>query len=200
MHSRRAFLALAGTAATAGLAGCETATEGGSGASDSSVTTVASDTSMTLSSSAFMDGGPIPARYTWDGDDVSPPLEIAGVPGGAASLALIVDDPDAPGGTFVHWLLWNVPADTTEIPEGQPPARRIEGLGNARQGTNGFGELGYGGPRPPEEDDAHTYRFTLYVIDQQLNVQAGSRKAQLDQAMDGNTIASARLTGEYARR
>jgi Raf kinase inhibitor-like YbhB/YbcL family protein len=197
MHSRRSLLGGVGAIVAGTLTGCNSVTEGGSGASDSAVTTLSTTSSMTISTPAFEDGGTIPQRYTADGEDVSPPLSIDGVPSAAGSLALVVDDPDAPGGTFVHWLLWNLPTGTTEIPENQPQARKLAALGDAKQGTNGFGELGYRGPRPPAEDGPHTYRFTLYAIRKPVNVQAGARKGRLDEAMAGNTIASARIAGEY---
>lgn len=199
MHSRREFLGGMATVVAGTLVGCSSVTDGGSGASESAVTTLSTTTSLTISTAAFADGETIPQRFTADGADVSPPLSIDGVPDEADSLALVVDDPDAPGGTFVHWLLWNVPADTETIPENQPQARQIEALGGAKQGTNGFGELGYRGPRPPADDGPHTYRFTLYAIETPVNVQAGARKGRLDEAMADNTLASARLTGEYAR-
>ncbi|MEF8788378.1 MAG: YbhB/YbcL family Raf kinase inhibitor-like protein, partial [Planctomycetota bacterium] len=135
---------------------------------------------LELISPAFRDGAEIPTRYTCDGDDVSPPLEISGVPDEAASLALVVDDPDAPGRTFVHWVAWNIPPDTSELPEGKLPA--------GREGTNSFGETGYGGPCPPEGDGPHTYRFKLHALDAKLDLEAGAGADALYDAMDGHIL------------
>ena len=197
MYGRRRFLRSCGTVAIGGaLAGC---TGGGAEESAGNATTVSPSSGFVLRSPAFDGGESIPRKYTADGDDVSPPLEIEGVPDGADTLTLLVDDPDAPDGNFYHWLLWNVPAETTGIPEGINQARRVPDLGDARQGTNGFGELGYRGPRPPAEDDAHTYRFTLYAVSDSLNVQAGARYPTVDEGLSGSVVASTRLTGEYDR-
>ncbi|WP_246982189.1 YbhB/YbcL family Raf kinase inhibitor-like protein [Halorientalis marina] len=197
MPGRRRFLRACGGVAVGGaLAGC---TGDGSDEPSGNATTVSPSPGFVLRSPAFADGEAIPRKYTADGDDVSPPLEIEGVPNGADTLTLIVDDPDAPDGPFYHWLCWNVPADTTRIPEGVTQARRIPDLGDARQGTNGFGELGYRGPRPPAGDDPHTYRFTLYAVSGSLNVQAGARYPTVDDALSGSVVASTRLTGEYGR-
>lgn len=162
------------------------------------VTTVAGS-GMTLSSEGFADGERIPDQYTYEGADVSPPLSIGGVPDEAASLVLIVDDPDAPTPPFTHWVLWNLPPDTTSLPEGMPRTARLEAYGGAKQGNNSFGELGYLGPRPPEGDGRHTYRFTLYAVETELNVQARSRRGRVDDAMRGQVVATARLTGTYER-
>jgi hypothetical protein len=144
---------------------------------------------MELLSRAFKNGGMIPSLYTCDGRDVSPPLEIKGVPEGAAALALVMDDPDAPGGTFDHWLVWNIPAGTKEIPEGTEP----KGV----QGRTGFGATGYGGPCPPS--GTHRYRLKLYALDAELKVAPGSRKAQLEAAMKGHILAETLLEGKYQR-
>jgi Raf kinase inhibitor-like YbhB/YbcL family protein len=145
---------------------------------------------MELKSPAFENGGKIPSRFTCDGADVSPALEISGVPEGTATLALVMDDPDAPGGTFDHWLVWNIPPQTASIPEGTEP----QGV----QGRTGFGKPGYGGPCPP--GGTHRYRFKLYALDQALDLKAGSRKAQLEGAMKGHVLAEALLQGTYARQ
>mgnify|MGYP006278616503 FL=1 len=144
---------------------------------------------MQLKSSAFADGGSIPSKYTCDGQDISPPLQVSGVPDGAESLALVMDDPDAPTGTFDHWLVWNVPPDTTDIPEDTEP----EGV----QGRTDFGNLGYGGPCPPS--GTHTYRFKLYALDARLDLAEGARKANLESAMEGHILAQAGLNGNYSR-
>ncbi|MFB6142851.1 MAG: YbhB/YbcL family Raf kinase inhibitor-like protein [Halorientalis sp.] len=195
MYTRRTVLANLAGAGVAGLAGCG-AREGGGGPG---VTPVPGESSLALTSPAFGDGDPIPRAFTFDGDDVSPPLSVSGVPGDAGSLALLVLDRDAPGGTFAHWLLWNLPPDVGTIPRGIPQIRWVESLGGAHQGTNGFGELGYRGPRPPEDDGPHTYAFTLYAMPEPVNVQAGASHGVLSRAMAGRPVASATLTGTYDR-
>lgn len=144
---------------------------------------------MELKSKAFEHGGKIPSLYTCDGRDISPPLEIKDVPKGTATLALVMDDPDAPMGTFDHWVVWNIPADTAQIPEGKEP----KGL----QGRTGFGRLGYGGPCPPS--GTHRYQFKLYALDQEMKLAQGARKAQLEAAMKGHILAQALLEGKYQR-
>jgi hypothetical protein len=144
---------------------------------------------MDLTSSAFEDGGDMPARYTCDGEDASPPLRIGGVPEGTAALALVMDDPDAPGGTFDHWLAWNIPPDTTELAEGAEPAGVL--------GRTDFGRLGYGGPCPP--GGTHRYFFRLYALDGELDLPEGARKPALESAMEGHVLAEARLQGNYTR-
>jgi Raf kinase inhibitor-like YbhB/YbcL family protein len=144
---------------------------------------------LTVTSPAFEDGAPIPDRYGKAYENVNPPLRFEGVPDDAASLAVIVDDPDAPGGTFDHWLVWNVPPDTTEIPEGwDPPAGVV-------QGTNDFGNVRYDGPKPPSE---HTYQFEGYALDAELDLERGAKKDALESAMDGHVLASGTLTGTFA--
>ena len=145
---------------------------------------------MELKSPAFEHGGKVPSRHTCDGADVSPALQISGVPQGAAALALVMDDPDAPGGTFDHWLVWNIPPDTAEVPEGTEP----QGV----QGRTGFGQLGYGGPCPP--GGTHRYRFKLYALDGRLELKAGASKARLEEAMEGHVMAEALLQGTYTRQ
>ena len=153
---------------------------------------------MVVSSSAFSDGGTIPSKYTADGTNVSPPLSIGSVPQGAKSLALIVDDPDAPGGTWVHWVIWNIPPDNTSIPEGVPTTGSVASLGEARQGVNDFGNIGYGGPDPPS-GPAHRYYFKVYALDIVLDLGAGASKAQLEAAMQGHIVAQGTLIGKYGR-
>lgn len=152
---------------------------------------------LELTSPAFDDGGSIPERFTCDGADVSPALEISGVPEEAASLALVADDPDAPAGTWVHWVLWGLPAGRREIPEGVPPEERV--LGGARQGTNDFGNPGYGGPCPPPGDGAHRYFFRLWALREAPGLAAGAAKEELLAAIDPLVVASCELTGRYER-
>ncbi len=144
---------------------------------------------MELKSPAFENGGAIPSRHTCDGADVSPQLDIVDVPEEAVALALVMDDPDAPGGTFDHWLVWNISAETTCIAEGTEP----DGV----QGRTDFGRLGYGGPCPPS--GTHRYMFKLYALDQELDLPEGARKSQLEAAMQGHIVAEALLQGAYSR-
>lgn len=146
---------------------------------------------LKLTSSAFEDQAYIPARYTCEGDDINPSLYIENVPGGTKSLALVVDDPDAPAGVWDHWIVWNIPAETTQIPEGTVP----EG---ALQGTNDSGNLDYGGPCPPA-GSPHRYQFKLYALDTKLDLTEGASKDQLEQAMTGHILAQTQLTGLYQR-
>lgn len=148
-----------------------------------------------LTSKAFTEGGVIPSRYTCDGEDVSPPLAWSGVPEGTRSLALICDDPDAPMGTWVHWVLFNLPADSDSLPEGVPPWKTLSD--GTRQGTNDFRRPGYGGPCPP--GGTHRYYFKLYALDAMLEAESGITKAQLLQAMAGHVLAEGRLMGRYQR-
>lgn len=149
-----------------------------------------------LSSPAFDHGGEIPTQYTCDGQNTSPPLRVSGVPQGAAALALVVDDPDAPREVpFTHWLAWNLPARTGDVPAGIPPAET--GPGGARQGTNDGGNLGYTGPCPPE--GTHTYRFRAYALDAALDVEAGAERQAVVRAIADHAVAVALLTGEYSR-
>ena len=150
---------------------------------------------MQLISPAFEHGGKIPVRYTCDGEDISIPLQFLEIPEKAVSLALIMDDPDAPMGVFVHWVIYNIPAELSELPEGIPPQPYLE-MG-IRQGTNSFGKIGYGGPCPP--DGAHRYMLKLYALDVAMDLDAGMTKHQLLSAMEGHIIDSAGLMGIYAR-
>jgi Raf kinase inhibitor-like YbhB/YbcL family protein len=144
---------------------------------------------LTVTSPAFEDGAPIPDRYGKAYENVNPPLRFEGVPDDASSLAVVVDDPDAPGGTFDHWLVWNVPPDTSEIPDGwEPPAGVV-------QGTNDFGNVQYDGPKPPSE---HTYQFEGYALDAELDLERGANKDALEAAMEGLVLASGMLTGSFA--
>lgn len=151
---------------------------------------------MTLTSPAFQEGGEIPRKYTCDGADVSVPLRWKDPPSATKSFALISDDPDAPVGTWVHWVLYNLPPETRELDEGIPAS---ETLGNgARQGRNDFRNVGYGGPCPPR-GPAHRYFFKLYALDDQINLKPGAAKQQLLNAMKGHILAEAQLMGRYKR-
>ena len=150
---------------------------------------------LEITSSAFSEDTMIPTRYTCDGPDVSPDLAWSGVPDTAQSLALICDDPDAPMGTWVHWVLFNIPAGTSGLPAEIPPDAVLENGG--RHGTNDFGRLGYGGPCPP--GGTHRYFFKLYALDTELDLASGITKAQLLEAMEGHILAEAQLMGKYKR-
>lgn len=150
---------------------------------------------MNLTSSAFAEGTMIPRKYTCDAEDTSPDLKWSGAPKGTQSLALICDDPDAPVGTWVHWVLFNIPADVTALPAGIPAEATLEN--GARQGKNDFRKLGYGGPCPP--GGTHRYYFKLYALDTRLDLASGSSKAQLLAAMKGHILAEGQLMGKYQR-
>lgn len=201
MPTRRQFLGVAGSVAFAGCgSGGDEATGQGTGTPTGQETdTPTGGTDFSLTSPAFDDGGPIPTEFTGDGADVSPPLTIADTPDEAASLALIVDDPDAPTGRFVHWLCWAIPPETTEIPRDRPQTERLETPAGAIQGTNDFDELGYRGPLPPKEDDAHTYVFTLVALSEPLDVAPGGTRADLDAATDSLVLDRTQLRGTYDR-
>jgi len=153
--------------------------------------------SIQLTSSAFAEGKPIPAKYTCDGGDVSPPLKWSAVPDGTKSLALISDDPDAPVGTWVHWVVYNIPPDTTELAEGVPKSEVL--TNGATQGMTDFKRIGYGGPCPPR-GGPHRYFFKLYALDTALNLKPGAAKQELLRAMEGHILAEGRLMGTYQRR
>jgi Raf kinase inhibitor-like YbhB/YbcL family protein len=156
-----------------------------------------------LRSPAFADGGAIPPVYTCDGKDISPPLTWSGVPEAALSLALIGDDPDAPRGTWTHWVLYDLTPDVTGLPEGLPPENpphlgSAQGAGDdMRQGRNDFGRIGYGGPCPP--GGTHRYVFRLYALDARLNLEPGATRDQVLHASKGHVLAEGRLVGTYSR-
>jgi Raf kinase inhibitor-like YbhB/YbcL family protein len=150
---------------------------------------------ITITSTAFTEGSMIPRQYTCEGEDVSPPLVWTGVPVGTKSLALICDDPDAPMGTWVHWVLFNIPASIKELPAKIPPEKIIEN--SAKHGMNDFQKFGYGGPCPP--GGTHRYYFKLYALDTEINLEAGITKAQLLKAMEGHILAEGQLMGRYKR-
>lgn len=144
---------------------------------------------MKLTSPAFAHNGAIPSEYTCDGDDLSLPLIISDAPSNTKSLALIMDDPDAPVGTWDHWIVFNITPSTKEIPQGTEP--------NGIAGRNSWGKTGYGGPCPPSE--THRYFFKLYALDTILNLPEGSTKKDIEKAMQGHIIAQAQLMGTYKR-
>jgi Raf kinase inhibitor-like YbhB/YbcL family protein len=152
--------------------------------------------SFQLATTAFPAGGAIPKKFTCDGPDVSPKLTWKEPPAGTQSFAVIMDDPDAPRGTWVHWVLYDLPDDARELSENILEQERL--AGGARQGRNDFGKIGYGGPCPPP-GKPHRYFFKLYALDAKLNLKAGATKADAERAMQGHILAQAELVGRYAR-
>jgi Raf kinase inhibitor-like YbhB/YbcL family protein len=144
---------------------------------------------MRISSSAFRNGEPIPRQYSRNGEDKSPPLQITDVPPNACSLALIMDDPDAPRGTFTHWILFDLDPTIAEIREDYVPE-------SGRQGLNDWGESEYGGPRPPSGE--HRYFFKLYALDKKLNLPGGSTRAKIEASMRDHVVAQAEFMGRFA--
>jgi len=151
---------------------------------------------MKLTSTAFSEGGMIPAQYTCNGPDVSPPLNWEDVPEETKSMALIADDPDAPVGTWVHWVLYNLPTDSRELQEDLPKTKVLPN--GAMQGTNDFRKIGYNGPCPP--GGTHRYFFKLYALDELVDLNPGARKKDLLDAMKGHILAECQLMGKFSRR
>ena len=151
---------------------------------------------MELNSSAFQNGGDIPRKYTCDGADLSPSLRWENPPTGAKSFTLIADDPDAPAGTWVHWVIYDLPAETRELQEGVSQSETLPN--GAKQGLNDFRRAGYGGPCPPP-GPAHRYLFKLYALDTQTKLKPRATKQQLLEAMKGHIVAEAQLMGRYRR-
>ena len=152
--------------------------------------------SFQISSSAFSEGGTIAKKFTCDGPDVSPALTWKDAPASAEAFALIMDDPDAPVGTWVHWVLYNLPASTKELPEG---VEKTEQLPNgALQGRNDFRKIGYGGPCPPA-GKPHRYYFKLYALDRKLDLKTGATKAEVEAAMKGHILGQTQIMGRYGR-
>ena len=149
---------------------------------------------MKLTGPSFENQQPIPAKHTGDGADASPALKWEGTPSSAKSYALIVDDPDAPGRTWVHWVIYNIGA--TELPEGVAKSDEVAG---AKQGVNDFGKVGYNGPAPPR-GSKHRYFFKLYALKGELDLKPRATKAQLEAAMKGQILAQAELVGTYERK
>jgi Raf kinase inhibitor-like YbhB/YbcL family protein len=152
--------------------------------------------SLAMKATAFANGGEIPKKFTCSGTDLSPALLWSGVSPRAHSLALIVDDPDAPRGTWTHWLIWNIPAHLTALPEGVPAREVLEN--GACQGRNDFQRIGYGGPCPPP-GKAHRYFFKLYALDKVLDLKAGANRKELDSAIKGHIVSQAEWMGTYRR-
>jgi len=151
--------------------------------------------SIKLTSTAFKEGEPIPRQYTCVGVNVSPPLEWSGVPKSAKTLVIIADDPDAPSGTWVHWVLYNLPADNIGMVENLPATDELKAGGF--QGKNDFGKIGYGGPCPPS--GTHRYFFKIYALDNELLLKSGATKAEVEKAMEGHVVAQGQLIGTYRK-
>lgn len=154
---------------------------------------------MEITSPAFGHNERIPVKYTGEGEDVSPELVFENVPDEAKELALICDDPDAPGKTWVHWVIYKIPAETKGLPAGVKNSATLPVPPGAMQGVNSWGSLGYGGPHPPAGHGVHHYHFKLYALDRELDVKTHLEKEALLQAMEGHIIAQAELTGTYDR-
>src|ERR1700719_1607992 len=146
---------------------------------------------MKITSPAFQEGGVIPEKFSKNGRNVSPELRIEGTPAEAKSLALIVDDPDAPVGLFTHWLVWNIDPKTTDIAEGSA-------LAGVVQGKNDFGDIGYGGPQPPS--GTHRYYFKVLALDRVLDLKPGAKRKEVDAAMKGHVIAQGQTMGRYSKK
>lgn len=151
---------------------------------------------ITITSSAFKEGGMIPAKYTCDGQNISPPLQWAGAPKGTKSFALISDDPDAPIGIWVHWIMWNIPAEANQLPEGIPQVKKLQD--GSMQGLNSYPRCGYSGPCPPS--GTHRYYFKIYALDAMLDLPANSTKEDLLKAMKVHILAEGSLMGKYERQ
>ena len=149
---------------------------------------------LQLTTTAFSAGGTIPKKFTCDGPDASPQLAWSAPPASTQSFALIADDPDAPAGTWVHWVLYDLPGTARELAEGVPKQEELSTGG--RQGKNDFGKIGYGGPCPPP-GKPHRYFFKLYALDTRLNLKGGVTKADVEQAMKGHVLAKAEMMGRY---
>ena len=151
---------------------------------------------LDLTSAAFDNGGNIPVRFTGQGEDVSPGLKWSGAPEGTKSFALIMDDPDAPMGTWVHWVIYDITAVSRGLEQDIPPDETLSD--GSRQGVNSFRRIGYGGPNPPP-GPAHRYIFTLYALDTELNLAPGAEKSEVVSAMKGHILAQAELKGMFKR-
>lgn len=151
---------------------------------------------FTIQSSDFANGADVPRPFTCDGEDRSPALSWSGAPEGTKTFALIADDPDAPAGTWVHWVIFNIPAKTNSLPSGVEKKEQLPD--GAKQGRNDFRKIGYNGPCPPP-GKPHRYFFKLYALGSELKLPAGATKADVEHAMEGHTLGRAELTGRYKR-
>ncbi|HEV2435330.1 MAG TPA: YbhB/YbcL family Raf kinase inhibitor-like protein [Verrucomicrobiae bacterium] len=153
--------------------------------------------SIQITSTAFTEGRPVPDKYTCAGPNVSPPLQWANAPAGTKSFALIAEDPDAPMGTWVHWVIYNLPPAATALAENRPPSPELPD--GSKQGVNDFRETGYGGPCPPP-GKPHRYFFKIYALDTVLSLKAGATRRELLKAMESHVLAQGQLMGTYQRQ
>lgn len=151
---------------------------------------------ISITSEAFRNGDAIPAEYTCDGRGISPPLSWSGIPAGTKSIVLVMDDPDAPRGTFVHWVLFNIPAETKKLPGGVPESKTLPN--GSRHGITDSGRTGYSVPCPPP-GKPHRYYFKVYALDTKLDLPAGATRANVERAMEGHILAKGELMGKYGR-
>lgn len=184
MRPRIVIVAVA--AALGSVAGC-----GGDG-DGPSVPTPSASQRIAVTSTAFTENGIVPRRYTCDGANVPPPLAFTGVPADAAELVVVLEDPNAPHGTFTHWLMWGVPARDTRLTAGTVP-------GGATEGRNSFKKTGYGGPCPPKGAAPHRYVVSVYAADRKLALDTDASPDDVRRALTGHTLASGTLTGRYGR-
>jgi Raf kinase inhibitor-like YbhB/YbcL family protein len=152
---------------------------------------------LVVSSRSFVDGQRLPVDFTCDGKNISPHIRWQGVPVGGKSFALICDDPDAPAGNFVHWVIFNIPVTVLELAENVPAIKKLED--GSQQGVNGFGRIGYGGACPPRGHGVHRYLFTVYALDCNLGLQPGASRAVLEAAILGHVLARGQIIGRYSR-
>ena len=178
-----------------GVTGCATRPQVSGQNSAATSTSPTTGGSIKLTSTAFKEGEPIPRQYTCNGVNVSPSLEWSGVPKSAKTVVIIADDPDAPAGAWVHWVLYNLPADNIGMVENLPATDELKAGGF--QGKNDFGKIGYGGPCPPS--GMHRYFFKIYALDSELPLKAGATKAEVEKAMEGHVVAQGQLMGTYRR-
>lgn len=152
--------------------------------------------SLTVSSASFSSGGEIARKFTCDGEDVSPQISWSGAPDGTQAFALIADDPDAPAGTWTHWVLYDLPATTTNLNEGLEKSEQLPD--GSKQGRNDFRKIGYNGPCPPA-GKPHRYFFKVYALDRKLNVKAGAARSEVEKAMQGHVEAQGEYMGTFRR-
>ncbi len=185
---------LAGAIALASTPGCSAGKDDGAATRKEKTMT---DT-LTVAAEAFDPGTAIPTEYTCEGENVSPAIHWEAGPGNVETWALIVDDPDAPGKTWVHWVVYNLPAGTHDLARAVAPDSTLPGDG--AQGTSDFGKIGYGGPCPPPGHGPHHYHFKLYALDTRLDLEPGATKGELLNAMKGHVLAQSETVGIYERK
>jgi Raf kinase inhibitor-like YbhB/YbcL family protein len=192
---------LLGATLALGLTGCDNGDRGQGSTSGTDDARSMKGDAMTigLTSSAFDQGQPIPKRYSGEGQNISPPLNWDNIPDQARSLVLIVEDPDAPNRTFIHWVLYDIPVNTSGLAENVPHQPVLQSLEGAHQGPNSADKIGYMGPMPPQGHGPHRYFFRMYAVDANLNLPQGASVEQVRQAMEGHVVAQGELMGTYER-